>query len=154
MHTPQRIKPMQRLVMISVLSTLLGCAPTPRVILPSGQAASHTPLSSLLAAHPLAVGQNISALPLGHTEALSFHLIQIRDREQPHRHATHDLSVTVLRGTGRLYVAGDPHEMRAGDVAVVPRGTPHYFVNAGSEPAVAFATFAPPYDGTDQIPVQ
>jgi len=146
---------MRQLVISSVLLTLWGCTtPAPHVLFANGQAASQTPLTSMLAAHPLLAGQNISALPLGRTDALSLHLIQVRDREQPHQHATHDLSVTLLRGSGRLYVAGDPHEMHAGDVAFVPRGTPHYFVNAGRSPAVAFATFAPAYDGSDQVPVR
>jgi len=152
MNMSRRTGPLPRLMLISVLLSLCGCTPPPRVLLPNGQTASQASLSSMLAAHPLPAEQNISALPLGRTDALSFHLIQVRDREQPHLHAAHDLSVTVLRGTGRLYVAGEPHEMRPGDVAVVPRGTPHYFVNTASEPAVAFATFAPPYDGSDQVP--
>jgi mannose-6-phosphate isomerase-like protein (cupin superfamily) len=145
---------MQRLAMLSVLCTLLGCAPTPRLLLPSAQSADQATLSTLLAAHPLPPGEHMSALLLGRTESLSYHLIQIRDREQPHRHATHDLSVALLRGAGDLYIAGKPLSMRAGDVAVVRRGSPHYFVNAGSEPAVAFATFAPPYDGNDQVPAE
>ena len=71
-------------------------------------------------------------------------MVQIRDREQPHVHATHDLAVTLLHGAGCLYIRGTPHDMRPGDVALVPHGTPHYFVNAESAPAVAFVTFAPP----------
>ena len=46
------------------------------------------------------------------------------------------------------------YDMHAGDVAVVPRGTPHYFVNTGSAPAAAFAVFTPPYDGQDQVRVE
>ena len=69
-------------------------------------------------------------------------------------HATHDLAVTVLQGRGRLYIRGEPHDMGAGDVAVVPHGTPHFFVNVKRTPAAAFVTFAPPYDGKDQVPVE
>ena len=43
--------------------------------------------------------------------------------------------------------------MRVGDTAVVPKGVPHYFVNNGDQPAAAFVTFTPPYDGTDNVPV-
>ena len=110
-------------------------------------------MPDLLAASPLPDGQNIRAVALGHTEAMSYHLVQIRDREQPHVHATHDFTVTLLRGSGHLVVNGEAHPMRPGDVAVVPHGTPHYFVNDGSAPAVACISFAPPYDGTDQVPL-
>ena len=132
---------------------LLGCAPAPHVLVQDGPALRDARLDATLAAHPLPAGQNISATILGHTDALSYHLVQIRDRERPHVHATHDLVVTLLRGTGTLYIRGVAHAMRAGDIAVVPRGAPHYFVNTDSTPAASFVTFAPPYDGTDQVPV-
>lgn len=128
-----------------------ACAHTPQVFAPQ---APNADLTVLLAAHPLPEGQNISGLLLGSTDAVSYHLVQIRDRELPHIHVTHDLAVTLLRGNGQLFVDGEPRPMRAGDVAVVLRGTPHYFVSTGSSPAAAFATFAPPNDGTDQIPVE
>jgi mannose-6-phosphate isomerase-like protein (cupin superfamily) len=130
-----------------------GCARVPSVTVPVTHGVDRISLDALLAAHPLPAAQNVSALPLGRTDALSYHLVQIRDREHPHVHATHDLAVTLLRGSGRLYVQGQAREMRAGDVAVVPHGTAHYFVNTDSSPAAAFVTFAPPFDGTDQVPV-
>jgi quercetin dioxygenase-like cupin family protein len=145
---------MRRVLIASCLLGLLGCSRTtpPHVFVPDQYAAGGTGLEAILAAHPLPPGQNISALALGQTESCSYHLIQIRDREQPHVHAVHDLAVTVLQGTGRLYIRGEPRVMGAGDVAVVPRATPHYFVNTGADPAVAFVIFAPPYDGKDQVP--
>lgn len=131
-----------------------SCARAPHIVIPAPTGMSDSSLSALLAAHPLPDGQNISALPLGKSEALSYHLVQIRDREGPHIHATHDLVVTLLRGKGQLYVRREPQEMHQGDVAVVAHGTPHYFVNTDSEPAAAFVTFAPPYDGSDQVPLE
>jgi quercetin dioxygenase-like cupin family protein len=98
--------------------------------------------------------QNILPLALGQTDTLSYYLIQIRNREAPHIHQSHDLVVTLLRGEGKLHQGGKPLAMRAGDVAVVPRGIVHYFVNTGRQPAAAFVTFAPPYDGKDNVPVE
>ena len=149
-----RLHFLRRFVLAVALAGIVSCAPAPRVIAPSADGGDLPSLDAVLAAHPLPEGQNISATLLGRTETLSYHLVQIRDREQPHLHATHDLVVMLLRGTGTLYRRGQPHPMRAGDVAVVPHGTPHYFVNATSSPGVAFVTFAPPYDGKDQVPVQ
>jgi quercetin dioxygenase-like cupin family protein len=133
--------------------SIAACARAPRIITPEAKGVDDSRLTTLLDAHPIPPSQNISALLLGHTEAFSYHLVQIRDREQPHVHATHDLAVTLLRGKGQLYLRGTPTEMRAGDVAVVPHGTPHYFVNGDCIPAAAFVTFAPPYDGADQVPI-
>ena len=132
---------------------MVGCGARPQLILPDIHVAGGGSVGAVLAAHPLAASDTISALPLGGTDSLSFHLIQIRDRERPHLHATHDLVVTLLRGQGHLYIRGRAHAMRAGDVGVVPRETAHYFVNSGCTPAAAFVTFTPPYDGKDQVPV-
>ncbi len=145
---------MQRRLLILACATwgLMGCtSTTAHLLIPEDGWVQGADLSALLAVHPLASGENISATLLGRSAALSYHLIQIRDRERSHLHASHDLSVALLRGRGQLFIKGRPHDMHAGDVAVVPRGTRHYFVNTDSAPAVAFATFAPPYDGTDQV---
>jgi quercetin dioxygenase-like cupin family protein len=79
--------------------------------------------------------------------------VQIRDREQPHLHAAHDLVVTLLVGNGELHLRGTSQRMEGGDVAIIPRGVPHYFVNTGSAPAAAFVTMAPPAERPDQVPV-
>ena len=145
---------MKTFVTVCVVWGTVSCAPVPRLVLPDVGRCGQTDLDSLLATTPLSIGENIRAVVVGRTETSSYHLVQVRDRERPHVHATHDLSVTLLRGKGSLYVAGVVHELRPGDVAVVPRATPHYFVNAASTPSVAFVTFTPPYDGTDQVPVE
>lgn len=144
----------RRVVALCGLCGLIGCVGTPRLIVPDAAGAEFTGLETLVAAHPLPAGENILAAPIGRTDALSYHLVQIRDRERPHVHTAHDLVVTLLRGTGTLYVRGIAHKMRPGATAVVPRGTPHYFVNSGCKPVAAFVTFAPPYDGKDQVPVE
>jgi mannose-6-phosphate isomerase-like protein (cupin superfamily) len=133
--------------------TAAACTRVPHIITPETRGVDDERVTAMLAAHSLPAGQNVSALLVGRTDALSYHLVQIRDRERPHIHATHDLVVALLKGKGQLFMDGRPREMRSGDVAVVPRGTPHYFVNTDSSPAAAFVTFAPPYDGTDQLPI-
>jgi mannose-6-phosphate isomerase-like protein (cupin superfamily) len=135
-----------------VLLGVAACAATPSVVVSEGGTPRAVALPALLAARPLADDQNIRADLLGQSPALSTHLVQVRQREAPHLHAQHDLTVTLLRGRGTLHAAGRVLPMRAGDVAVVPRATVHFFVNEGTTPAVAFVTFAPPHDGTDQVP--
>ena len=138
---------------LPLLALAGGCAPARRMI-GAGPAAVASDLDAVLRQYPLAASENIRSVPLAKSEDMSMHLVQIRRAESPHFHAAHDLVVTMMRGEGVLHLDGREHHMRAGDVAAVPRHTPHFFVNSGAEPAVAFVTFAPPYDGQDQVPVQ
>jgi quercetin dioxygenase-like cupin family protein len=123
-------------------------APSPRVAL--GPAAAE--LDALLAAHPLAPDQGVRADEIGRTAGSSYHLVQVRGSERPHRHATHDLTVLVLRGRGVLTRGGVGVALGAGDAAAIPRGEPHWFANDGPGSAVALVVFTPPLDAPDVVP--
>jgi quercetin dioxygenase-like cupin family protein len=146
----------QRLLMTGIVlgGLLLGCAS------PAGLIVWRSPLpivhawEEFLARHPLAPGENIRVTPLERTEAQSLSLVQIRQREEPHVHARHDLTVIMLRGTGTLSVGNAAYyRLKPGDAVFIPRGTPHHFVNEGEEPAAALVLFAPAFDGKDTVPV-
>lgn len=129
---------------------LAGCASrTP--VLDVGVLASG--LDGFLATHPLATGQNIRADEVDRTAAASYHVVQVADRETPHVHATHDLTVLVLRGEGTLTRDAGTLRLQAGDMVVVPRGRVHWFARNGVVPAVALVTFTPPLDAPDNVPV-
>jgi len=110
-------------------------------------------LEELLRRHPLAVGTNIRSDEIDRTAAASIHLVQVQGRETPHRHAHHDLAITVLHGQGDLTLDGAIRRLEAGDVAVIPRGAVHHFARTGTSPAVALVVFAPPLDAPDNVPV-
>ena len=110
-------------------------------------------LDEFLRAHPLSQGQALQADLVERTGAASYHVVQVATHETPHRHAAHDLAVTVLRGGGTLHLADRTVEMTMGDTAIVPRGVAHWFERVGGEVAVAFVTFAPPLDAPDMIPL-
>lgn len=140
-----------RLIAAGALSSALAAAcagPARHLVLEPHGAES---VDDVISRRPAEEGRNITAFLLGKTERASRHLVHIRDRERPHYHAEHDLTVLLLRGEGTIWVAGAPYAMRSGDVAVVDAGTPHYFVNQGDEPASAFVVFSPPSDGSDQV---
>lgn len=128
---------------------LAACSARPPRV-PFGTLASG--LETFLAAHPLAPGQALRADEVGRTATASYHLVQVRGAESPHRHATHDLTVFVLRGGGTLTLDGARLPLAAGDAAVVPRGTAHWFANGSSESALAFVVFTPPLDAPDSTP--
>ncbi len=133
---------------------VLGCAPAPRFYLQYGNRISEQELESLLAANPLGASENIKAVTLGQTREVSHHVVQVRDREAPHIHKNHDVTVVMLRGQGYLMWEKERVDLVAGDVLFIPRGAVHYFVNTHSGPTVALAIYSPAFDGKDTIPVE
>lgn len=51
-----------------------------------------------------------------------------------HERHLHEHAVMVVRGQGRVRLAGETHEVSAFDIVHVPSGTPHQFENPYSEP--------------------
>jgi mannose-6-phosphate isomerase-like protein (cupin superfamily) len=138
----------------ALLLALSACAAPPvRFHLPHAGALLESDLDRILEANPLPAGENIRVTNLGAAESASHHLVQVRDREVPHLHRRHDGTVILLRGRGYLVLAGRRIDLAPGDIVFIPRDVPHYFVNRGKEPAVAFVTFSPPFDGKDTVPV-
>jgi len=136
---------------VLIVATLLcGCAGERVVVLP--EPPRGVALEVLLRAHPLPEDRDILPVEIARGAAASVSLIQIRDREVPHLHTRYDLTVLLVRGHGVLWLAGTPVAMRSGDVAFVPRGTPHHFINADDARAVALVSFAPAFDGPDTQP--
>ena len=138
-----------RRIAVVLAAGLAACAArAPRVAVGSLAAG----LDEFLATHPLAAGQAIRADEVGRTASASYHLVQVRGSESPHRHVAHDLTVFVLRGRGTLTLGHTHIRLRAGDAVLIPRGTPHGFVNEGRGRAVTLAVFTPPLDAPDAVP--
>ena len=136
-------------ILIAAVVCLFGCSQQPaRVFL--GPHLGQLSYDALLAATPLAPGENIRVRELEHGANSSVSLVQIRDREQPHIHSRYDLTVLLAKGSGTLWLNGEALAMHEGDTAFVPKGTPHYFVNGGPEPAAALVVFAPAFTEPDQ----
>jgi len=136
-----------RIFVLAVALLLAGCSER------SPQLLTHDPPHAVQAttlAPPLAANENVRARDVRSGDSSSLSLVQIRDREQPHIHTRYDLTVMLVRGSGTLWLNGTALPMHESDVAFIPKGTPHYFVNSGSEPAAAVVVFAPPFGGPDQ----
>ncbi len=134
---------------LSLLILVVACAPPPPRVLVGPVADG---LDGYLAARPLAAGQDIRRDEVQRSASATWFVVQVRTGESPHRHAAHDLTVTMLRGAGTLTLEDRRVGMRAGDVAVIPRGALHFFTNDGRAPAVTLAVFTPSLDAPDTIP--
>jgi mannose-6-phosphate isomerase-like protein (cupin superfamily) len=133
---------------------LSACATTPYLFLQYGAELKAVDLAKVLAENPLGANENIKMINLGQAQSVSHHVVQIRDRESPHLHKTHDGTVVMIRGRGYLMMDNRRIELSVGDISHIPRGVVHYFVNTGGEPAVAFVAFSPPFDGKDVVAVK
>jgi quercetin dioxygenase-like cupin family protein len=109
-------------------------------------------LDALIAAHPLGAGQPPRADEIARAPGASYHVVQVRGAESPHRHHAHDLAVFVLGGEAMLTLDGTPTPLHTGDAAVIPRDRSHWFARRGDETAVALVVFAPALDAPDTVP--
>jgi mannose-6-phosphate isomerase-like protein (cupin superfamily) len=96
-------------------------------------------------------GEDVHLIEIGRDRGSSHHVVAIRDREVPHRHDRHDLVVVMVRGHGSMLLGDEERPVGVGSILYVPRGTVHAFRNAADEPAVAYAVYAPAFDGKDRV---
>ena len=103
----------------------------------------HADVDQLLAAQPLAAGENIKAVPMFRNARSATVLVQVRDREPLHRHVDSDITVFILRGEGEIVIGEETRPVKAGDVIHVERGVVHAYINRGPQPAAALVVFSP-----------
>ncbi len=72
---------------IALFTLLTACAPVPRFYLQYGNDFKQSDLEKMIAENPLPAGENIKVITLGQGPAASHHVVQIRDRENPHLHS-------------------------------------------------------------------
>jgi mannose-6-phosphate isomerase-like protein (cupin superfamily) len=136
------------------LFLLSACAPVPYLFLQYGKELKQIDLARVVAENPLGPGENIKITTLGQGQGVSHHVVQIRDRESPHMHKTHDGTVLMVGGRGYMMMDNRRIELAVGDIVHIPRGAVHYYVNTAAQPSIAFVVFSPPFDGKDNVPVK
>ena len=148
-----------RVALCAALLAVVGASPaTPEpppaaldALFPSGRLS--VPLDALAARYPLPADVDFVVHEVARDAHSSHHVVWIRDREPPHRHDRHDLLVVIVRGFGTMRLGAETRPVGAGSILYVPRGTPHAFANASGAPALAYAVYAPAFDGQDRVPV-
>ncbi len=140
-----------RIFLLTIAALLLfsSCAPAEfsrawhgRLIMP-GQVVDHVPWVSSETKSDVAIRK------LRNTVDASFQIVRLNTAEKPHVHATHDLTVFVLKGRALMHLAGQTIKVKAGDVIDIPRGVPHWVENKSKSGSEVFAVFTPAFDGRD-----
>lgn len=64
--------------------------------------------------------------------------------QRAHSHPDAEQVYVIVRGRGRMSVAGDVEDVGAGDLVFIPPSTAHGIVNDGSEDLVYVSAASPP----------
>jgi mannose-6-phosphate isomerase-like protein (cupin superfamily) len=64
--------------------------------------------------------------------------------QRAHSHSDSEQVYVIVRGTGRMSVAGDTERVGAGDLVFIPPAADHGIVNDGSEELVYISAASPP----------
>jgi mannose-6-phosphate isomerase-like protein (cupin superfamily) len=67
-----------------------------------------------------------------------------RSSEEMNVHEKSDQVLLVIEGSVEGEIGGKKRLLQAGDVCLVPAGTPHRFQNAGQGAALTFNVYSPP----------
>jgi mannose-6-phosphate isomerase-like protein (cupin superfamily) len=64
--------------------------------------------------------------------------------QRAHSHPDAEQIYVIVRGSGRMQVAGDTEQVGEGDLVFIPPAAEHGIVNDGSEPLVYISAASPP----------
>jgi mannose-6-phosphate isomerase-like protein (cupin superfamily) len=74
--------------------------------------------------------------------------------QRVHSHGESEQVYVIVRGRGRMKVAGDEQEVAEGDLIFIPPATEHGIVNAGAEPLAYVSAASPPVSTEELYEVQ
>lgn len=77
---------------------------------------------------------------------VSIGLAVVQDRIKPHYQKVSDEIYYIVQGQGRLTLGEETYELRTGDVATIPKGQVHGFVNTGAEPCLVLFASGPKFE--------
>jgi len=94
---------------------------------------------------------NVKMVPLHSDENTSLFLIFVKQSVRKHVHQYHTEVVTILEGTGRMYLGGEYFDVKAGDHIVIPPNTAHGVVTTSSKPLKVLSAQSPEFFGDDRV---
>lgn len=134
------------LVAVLSLAWLFGCGSTP------GGGEPFLGRIEEYGKEPIPEGWVLKVETILSCPALSAHLTRVRAGASPapHFHQSHDETVYVLSGSGRMTIGDRAAAIEAGSLVHVPRGTVHSVVADPGSDLAGLAIFTPAFDGEDR----
>ncbi|MGR3310385.1 MAG: cupin domain-containing protein, partial [Candidatus Brocadiales bacterium] len=110
---------------------------------------SHQSVDKIIKDDPLAEGENLRVTYIAETKTSLIRLVHIRKDAEigVHTHENHDEIVYQVKGSGIAVLSGNQHPIKPGILLLIPRGTPHSFIN-GAEDSIALSFFSPPLEAS------
>lgn len=97
---------------------------------------------------------NVKTIPLHSDENTSVFMIFVKQAVRKHVHQYHTEVITVLDGTGRMYLGGDYFDIKKGDHIIVPPNTAHAVITTSTKPLKVLSVQSPQFLGQDRIVIE
>jgi mannose-6-phosphate isomerase-like protein (cupin superfamily) len=97
---------------------------------------------------------NVKTIPLHSDENTSVFMIFVKQAVRKHVHQYHTEVITILDGTGRMYLGGDYFDVKKGDHIVIPPNTAHAVITTSSKPLKVISVQSPQFLGQDLIVIE
>ena len=94
---------------------------------------------------------NVKVTPIHSDENTSVFMISVKKAVRKHVHQYHTEVVTVIEGTGRMYLGGDYFDIKKGDHIVIPPNTAHAVITTSGKPLKVLSVQSPEFLGHDRI---
>jgi mannose-6-phosphate isomerase-like protein (cupin superfamily) len=97
--------------------------------------------------------RELAGVPTGNAanQSLAQAIVPPGAATEAHYHRTSEEIYLFTGGAGRMILAGEEADVRAGDCVVIPPGTEHQLVNTGREALVLLCCCSPPYSHEDTV---
>ncbi|BDS15346.1 cupin domain-containing protein [Aureispira anguillae] len=95
--------------------------------------------------------KNVKVIPIHSDDNTSVFMIFVKQAVRKHVHQYHTEVVTVLEGSGKMYLGGDYFEVKKGDHIVIPPNTAHAVITTSAKPLKVLSVQSPQFVGQDRI---
>jgi quercetin dioxygenase-like cupin family protein len=102
-------------------------------------------VDQILNDNPLKAGEKAQRIKVAEDDTITVFVVRLVEGAEikAHFHKTHDETVYVIKGTGRMLVDDKWTDIKPGTFHFNPMGKVHYTKNTGDEPLVAISIFTP-----------
>ncbi|MGO8990564.1 MAG: cupin domain-containing protein [bacterium] len=102
-------------------------------------------VDQILKDNPLKAGETIQRIKVAEDDTITVFVVRLVEGAEikAHFHKTHNETVYVIKGTGRMLVNDKWTDIKPGTVHFNPMGKVHQTKNTGDEPLVGISIFTP-----------